>query len=217
MVAYFLFSSRHIDIFQAWKAAVWNAKAQYEHQSNRAANLVVAERHLVDASIRHNKVLEGVCESLKARTDGVMKEINMVNAKRKHSQEAARAVLEKRQRRRDEAVFKSWQIKAHIVHMENQLGIPHSSHEEEEEEEEVNEKVEDRTNVNEDSNQPMHADDSVDEAVWKHLQKSSSDFIDYCFMDKIFKVRDEKVNDHSFVLSYLPTFSLSWSSLFLQK
>lgn len=82
----------------------------------------LAEKYGADVWLQHNKSLENMAECLSLQATNTQKEVQVLNYSRKVAQDSIRDELSKMIKRRDDAIYKSWQIEAHCNQMEQTLG-----------------------------------------------------------------------------------------------
>mmetsp|Transcript_32679 Transcript_32679/g.33325 ORF Transcript_32679/g.33325 Transcript_32679/m.33325 type:complete len:219 (+) Transcript_32679:152-808(+) len=98
---------------QAWRKSISNVKRSYEYQSNRLMNLELADESSATVWLHYNAVLEQIETNINTQTSTLKRKIDEINLDRKTSQELVRDELLTSLRCRDEAVYKSWQIKSY--------------------------------------------------------------------------------------------------------
>ena len=106
---------------QAWRSSVDNAKVQLEHQGNRLMNLELAEKNASDVWLYNNQLLEKYEGVISQKISQVQDDIQAVNRQRKDEQDRVRNELNRLIRRRDDSIYKSWQINHACKQMEATL------------------------------------------------------------------------------------------------
>ncbi|PVU91968.1 hypothetical protein BB561_004107 [Smittium simulii] len=101
-----------------WEKAVNNAQAQLEHQTNRIENLELLGTYGVNSWKVYNAFLERISEQLKTELEELKDQITHTNKSRKYDQTEANIVLTNLENRWKEKVYKTAEIKAAILELE---------------------------------------------------------------------------------------------------